>query len=565
MRLAQSMSNLSAPRPNGRRTPSEVQDGPSTFPTLKKSLSASSSVGNQPNRSPNPVKPRGEARKRIEAQDSLSVTDPPSLFVDIPKMPVAAEAALTALQYLPTPLLVLSSLKTVMLANEAMGRLLGLDLLEEDNDTEDTSQDNESVLEKLRGQSLSQLGIDLVQDGQQIWVSWEVSNTSMRMEMRSKPDTLNQKFLDSLADEFDVNKHHDVAERQTKAFGTSNNEQDRAVDSSTKPLRRSDAYRRGKKIASSRTKSRALVHDAVVNVLISSQYIEAGNMSSSRSTKSSASDNQIQAKMITSIWTLDNQRYFTLTFTSNSGAAISPPRTHSRTVSRTPTQGGPSPSSYSNPSSPISPNFCPHCGSAPSLIVGSPPAQPLSISPFPPLGPPNKTDLTAPPAVLKKLSRMKDAMVDAIEIPLFAMWKDESLALPNKAISKMMYQRADPISDDAYDLLSRFKCYTEDFETELDPEDYPITKLCRTQEPFSKWKIGILDSKSRRKVYECSGEGIYDDKTREFLGGMVALKDVTEYTDLIKTQHEENEQQFELICETLPQMVSKKCVSEDPD
>lgn len=55
---------------------------------------------------------------------------------------------------------------------------------------------------------------------------------------------------------------------------------------------------------------------------------------------------------------------------------------------------------------------------------------------------------------------------------------------------------------------------------------------------------------------EVSGEGIHDEQTGEFMGGMVALKDVTEYTDKLAAQTEENEQQFQLICDTMPQMVS---------
>lgn len=99
----------------------------------------------------------------------------PPLFVNIPQMPNAAEAAFAALQYLPTPLLVLSSLKTVILANEAVGRLLGLDNLDESQvSAADEVQEEVSVVDMLRGQSLSQIGIDMVQDGQQIWVSWEV-------------------------------------------------------------------------------------------------------------------------------------------------------------------------------------------------------------------------------------------------------------------------------------------------------------------------------------------------------------------------------------------------------
>lgn len=102
------------------------------------------------------------------------------LFVNIPKAPAATDAALAALQYLPTPLLVLSSSKIVILANEAMGRLLGLQPSDEEA-AESSENDEDSyripTSDMLRGQSLSQIGIDLVEHGQPIWVSWEVSLT----------------------------------------------------------------------------------------------------------------------------------------------------------------------------------------------------------------------------------------------------------------------------------------------------------------------------------------------------------------------------------------------------
>lgn len=86
-----------------------------------------------------------------------------------------AEVAFAALQYLPTPLLVLSSLKLVVLANEAFGRLLGLDTLQESPTTAGNDEKEQILVsDMLRGQSLSQIGIDMVQDGQQVWVSWEV-------------------------------------------------------------------------------------------------------------------------------------------------------------------------------------------------------------------------------------------------------------------------------------------------------------------------------------------------------------------------------------------------------
>lgn len=81
-----------------------------------------------------------------------------------------AELAVSALQYLPTPLVVLNSVKTVVLANEAMARLLGVDETDEEHMPGD---DRISALHKLRGQTLSQLGIALLQDGRPVWVVWE--------------------------------------------------------------------------------------------------------------------------------------------------------------------------------------------------------------------------------------------------------------------------------------------------------------------------------------------------------------------------------------------------------
>jgi hypothetical protein len=83
-------------------------------------------------------------------------------------------ASLTALQYLPVPLLVLSSMKTVVLANEAMGRLLGIDF-------ESAAFHDLSISEVLQGKSMGDLGIDILQNGSPILVSWEVGNTEYHL------------------------------------------------------------------------------------------------------------------------------------------------------------------------------------------------------------------------------------------------------------------------------------------------------------------------------------------------------------------------------------------------
>lgn len=153
---------------------------------------------------------------------------------------------------------------------------------------------------------------------------------------------------------------------------------------------------------------------------------------------------------------------------------------------------------------------------------------------------------------------MKDAMLDATEIPVIALWQDESIAVPNKAVARMMHFDTDPFSDNAGDIISRYRVFTEDFDRELEQYEFPIVKLCRSRQPSPRHRVGIMDSQSRQRVLEVVGQCIYDENNGEFQAAVCAFKDVTWYTDLLKMhsqQNEQNEQQFQLICETLPQML----------
>lgn len=166
------MASLPLTEPAELNTLPADGDSLAEFSTLKKSLSASFTHSPQHASRLRQSSLKDQQGGVIQSPGS-SLNSPP-LFVNIPKMPKGADAAFAALQYLPTPLLVLSSLKTIILANEAVGRLLGLDNLDESQVSTTDERQEVSVVDMLCGQSLSQIGIDMVQDGQQIWVSWEV-------------------------------------------------------------------------------------------------------------------------------------------------------------------------------------------------------------------------------------------------------------------------------------------------------------------------------------------------------------------------------------------------------
>ena len=119
-----------------------------------------------------PTADQGLSVKQNDVQAQRS-TRPSSLLIRPPERSVTGGAAFAALQFLPTPVLVLSSLKTVVLANEAMGRLLGSESKEDLGLFED--EEDISTLDILYGKTLSQIGVEMVQDGQTVWTRWEVS------------------------------------------------------------------------------------------------------------------------------------------------------------------------------------------------------------------------------------------------------------------------------------------------------------------------------------------------------------------------------------------------------
>ena len=137
------------------------------------------------------------------------------------------------------------------------------------------------------------------------------------------------------------------------------------------------------------------------------------------------------------------------------------------------------------------------------------------------------------------------------------MWKDESFGIPNKPLLALHPENSSGVTGGSQrDWLGQFQLWTEDFETELSVDEFPIIELCRSQKRLEARRFGMRNPKTKaRIVYEIMGEPICDDNTGEFLGGIVLFKDVTEYTKRIAQQIRENERQFEYIANLIPIMV----------
>lgn len=136
------------------------------------------------------------------------------------------------------------------------------------------------------------------------------------------------------------------------------------------------------------------------------------------------------------------------------------------------------------------------------------------------------------------------------------MWKDEGFGIPNQALLRLLPKDRTYIPGDQRDFLSQFTVWTEDFQSELILDEFPIIELCRTQQRVDKRRIGMRQPVTgSRIVYEVIGEPVFHEESGDFLGGIVIFKDVTEYTRQIAAQIEENEKQFEYIANFMPVMV----------
>lgn len=423
------------------------------------------------------------------------------------------QLAFSALQFLPVPVLVLNSLKTVVLANEAMGRLLGLISDESESGSEGAS----SVLEQLLGQSLSQVGIDMIQDGRPVWVAWDT-------------------FLDSVVDDMGGCQSPDnCAEPRASSYNRSHNGETTPTADSTEsrhPLTQ--------------------CQQTVVEVVVSRSDLHKSVLNP-RLTTQKRTENQMYAKMIINVWDIaDHQTYFTLTFTNSES------KTHAasgrRAVARPSSLESADKKSVATVSNPPSASSSHGSTSSPSYRI-SPSSVSLSSTPFPPLGPPFKSFQSAP-SVLQKMTIIKDALLDNTETPIVAMWKDCTIAYPNAAARKLMIKGAETASaSEGFDILSNWIVYTEDFSRPLEKREYPIAILLETQTPYSGMRVGVIDQDGKKLVLDILAEAIRDEETDEFLAGVVTCRDVTKLANEIDQIKARDAERFKTICDIIPQLV----------
>lgn len=489
-----------------------------------------------------------------------------SLAIKIPPSRTETDTALIALQYLPMPVLVLSSAKQVILANDAMGRLLGIEMYREDDleletpPSDDASntvvpQEVQSASEILHGRTLEELGLDLLQQGSAMTVAWAdlletiVEDASRSQHPSTQLNTYHSRYLD---------KETTPTEVEHKRSWSRN-----SVTSSVKKSRR----------------NRTEVHDAVVDVVFSTMRNPKSGLPSHDATRGTMHDH-ILSKMIISVWATEDEQYFTLTFTASPDDTSSNSSTIGTNTSHT---GSISGSTYINPAditkrtvskansashgslasglssnsstSSMEPTRRQHAGTSSTISSITSPR----MVHFPPKGPPGKKSSAAAPSLFAKNARLKDAILNSMSIPAYALWRDESFGVPNRAAIKLIYPWLEDgvldVQESTREFLARYTLYYEDFSATIPLDHLPILRLLREQKPFDDMRVGMYSAKDgSRLLFNVKGELLLDEKG-EFLGGLVLFNDVTGFQRAIDNERLRSERQFEDITNMIPQMI----------
>lgn len=157
----------------------------------------------------------------------------------------------------------------------------------------------------------------------------------------------------------------------------------------------------------------------------------------------------------------------------------------------------------------------------------------------------------------KLLAKLKDSILDLMEVPVMVSSKDGAITAYNKAMMDVLGD----VQIEEYDQfawLQCVECYTSDFSRPLECDELLFDKLCSKGQPYQQSLGKIV--KGKRKFFKAYGRPIYskiDSEEQELVGGLVYFEDFTESDIKFKEYSRKNEELFSRICDCMPQMVRK--------
>ncbi|KAK9472485.1 uncharacterized protein V1510DRAFT_394416 [Dipodascopsis tothii] len=152
------------------------------------------------------------------------------------------------------------------------------------------------------------------------------------------------------------------------------------------------------------------------------------------------------------------------------------------------------------------------------------------------------------------MAKLRQQVLDAMEVPLLISSCDGTVTAYNKAMESIIMPdtHSKPVP---FDWLRNVDCYTPDYTRRLDRSEMLFEKLCQEGKPY-KLSLGqVIDG--RQRFFYAHGEPLFEERegARELLGGMLYIKDFTDWNDQVMGAASKNERLFSQICDAMPSMV----------
>ena len=154
------------------------------------------------------------------------------------------------------------------------------------------------------------------------------------------------------------------------------------------------------------------------------------------------------------------------------------------------------------------------------------------------------------------VERMRHSVFDATRSKMVLLSADERYCMPNKNFMRVLgFAANQSFACNGIELISVIDAWDETFSEKLGIEDFPLIDLVRSRKDFRGRRVGFIHKVTGvKKVFNVSGETIYDIETGTFLGGIARFQEIEELTKLLR-YHKAWIGDHETTCNVMPHLI----------
>ena len=154
------------------------------------------------------------------------------------------------------------------------------------------------------------------------------------------------------------------------------------------------------------------------------------------------------------------------------------------------------------------------------------------------------------------VEKMRYSVFDATRSKVLLLSADERYCMPNKTFLRTLGYAADHgFACDGMELISKIDAWDETFSERLTVTDFPPVDLVRSRKDFRGRRVGFIHKTTgEKKVFNVSGECIYDVRTGIFVGGITRFQELEELTKLLR-YHKSWIGDHETTCNIMPHLI----------